>query len=373
MVHNKPFSRQLVGRVAAPLLCLLQVSIPHHVSAENIAQPQASSSAPKVGVILGLTGAGAKWSKYQRLGLELAAEELKAEGTPVELYIEDSQTAPSGAVSSFQKLLSLNHVDAVMGDIFALVTEPLIPLSAQNSTLLVTPSMQEQACVPSNPFFFSSASKIPRSKVGWEALFASQSKLKRIALVYFEDPGWGFMYRDVWRTLAKEHGVTVVDEYTSNDYVPDFKSIFPRLLAKNPDGIFIAHEPEGSMKALRQLGYKGVVAYANNVLEVMAGKDSPPAAFDGVYFVDVATSEDFSSRFQKKWGELPILEAHSSYETLRTISKAVRSNPKNPALGMKHVRYEGVAGPLDYSISCAGNGSNWRLMRFTSAGFEEVH
>jgi hypothetical protein len=28
---------------------------------------------------------------------------------------------------------------------------------------------------------------------------------------------------------------------------------------------------------------------------------------------------------------------------------------------------------LDYSISCAGNGSNWRLMRFTSAGFEEVH
>jgi len=138
-------------------------------------------------------------------------------------------------------------------------------------------------------------------------------KAKRIALIYFEDPGWGFMYRDVWRALAKERNLTIVDEYSSTDYQPDFRSILPRILAKNPEMIFIAHEPQSSVKALRQLGYSGTIAFANNVLEVMLGEAAPPGGFEGVYFVDVATSDDFKARFMAKWGEAPILEAHSIY------------------------------------------------------------
>ena len=180
------------------------------------------------------------------------------------------------------------------------------------------------------------------------------------------------MYRDVWRALAKERNLTIVDEYSSTDYQPDFRSILPRILAKNPEMIFIAHEPQSSVKALRQLGYSGTIAFANNVLEVMLGEAAPPGGFEGVYFVDVVTSDDFKARFMAKWGEAPILEAHSIYETVRSTARAASLERGNLSAGMKKVTYEGVAGPLDFSASCSGNGSKWRLMRFTSTSFEQV-
>ena len=52
----------------------------------------AETTTLKIGVLSGLSGAAARWNRYQNMGITLAQEELRAEGFEINLIFEDSQT-----------------------------------------------------------------------------------------------------------------------------------------------------------------------------------------------------------------------------------------------------------------------------------------
>jgi len=67
-----------------------------------------------VGVILPLTGQYASLGESDRNAMLLAQKELGASGADVKLYFEDDAYDAKTAVSAYQKLKSLNHIDAVV-------------------------------------------------------------------------------------------------------------------------------------------------------------------------------------------------------------------------------------------------------------------
>lgn len=70
----------------------------------------------KIGVITDLSGPVAYWGESTRVGAELAAEELKAEGYNVELIFEDYQLDPKQATNAAQKLVNIDGVDAIYAE-----------------------------------------------------------------------------------------------------------------------------------------------------------------------------------------------------------------------------------------------------------------
>jgi ABC-type branched-subunit amino acid transport system substrate-binding protein len=60
----------------------------------------------KIGAILPLTGVASSLGEIMREGLEWKVEELKKDGVPIELYIEDFQSDPKQAVSAFYRLVN---------------------------------------------------------------------------------------------------------------------------------------------------------------------------------------------------------------------------------------------------------------------------
>ncbi|RIL10422.1 MAG: hypothetical protein DCC75_04395 [Proteobacteria bacterium] len=354
--------RNVIG-IAALIIAWSLVSASQFTHAQSPSDKSASAEL-KVGVILGLTGPAAKWGKFQRLGIELAAKEIKSSGAPLNVIFEDSASEPSKAVTAFRKLVSVDHVSAVIGDIFAYITEPLIPLADQEKVLLVSPATPASMCARTSGFFFSTATQVPDAARGFEVFLERNSAVRRLALIYFDDPGWGGQYHKNWLELASKRSLQVTDRVGISDFRPDFKALLPKMLAKQPDAFFVAHEPETFISAARALGYKGKIVFANNIQEVLVDSSFDRALLEGVYFVDTLAGPEFMEEFMKLYDSEPILESYNGYEALRALFKAWQLNPADPRKAFSGLNYQGASGPLDFSQSCAGNRSVWHLKQF---------
>lgn len=313
----------------------------------------------KIGVILGMTGPASYWSKYQKMGVELAKKDLLKQGIKVKLVYEDSNTSPLKAVSAYNKLMQIDRVDAVLGDVFSHITEPLIPMAKKYKKLLITPSSNMSACQKDNDYFFSTASQVNYSSVAYAKFLKDRPSLKKLALVYFDAPAWGTIIADGWRKEAKKLGVEIVSEFNSQKFDEDFKLVLSKILKEKPDVLFVAHEPKSFLKAAKQFKYKGKIVFANNILEVMDGSDQEKELLKGVYYVDTFLSQSFKDLFKKEYNEHPILEPDSSYDALKLLVANI-DNPK-----IQNSKYTGINGNYDFNGTCAGNDSDWVLKQFT--------
>src|SRR5947207_2511415 len=76
----------------------------------------------KIGVVYGFTGGADAWAEYGKKGVDLAVKEINSaggvNGRSLEVIYEDSKTKPAVAVSAFQKLVDIDKVDVVVGDVW---------------------------------------------------------------------------------------------------------------------------------------------------------------------------------------------------------------------------------------------------------------
>lgn len=317
-----------------------------------------------LGVISGLSGAAAKWNRYQNMGLELAKEEFSSDKLVINLNYEDSETNTQKAISAFNKLVKVDHVDAVIADDFGFVITPILPLAEKEKVLLVTTSMSdEKYCTKFNKYFYSISSQLSKTKSAFEKFFKTKKNVKSIATYTFDDPEWGSNYKRIWEELAEQYHVKIVDQYVSADLYPDYKSALAKTVIRKPDAIFFAHEPLSFLKTINQLKYKGILVAANNVYETLVDTTEFTPIVEGTYLVDPKISDDFVSRFKKRYNLYPILEAYSGYEALRSIVEAYKIS-SDLSESFNKVKYQGSGGMIDFSGShCLGNQSDWDLFQ----------
>jgi ABC-type branched-subunit amino acid transport system substrate-binding protein len=316
----------------------------------------------KIGVDFALTGEASYWANQQLKGIQLARDELAATGTPIDLVIEDSGTSAQGSVTAFNKLTSVDHVDAVIGNIWAQLTEPLVPLAEQRKVPLITP---EPVCKPGMSYSFAGGPQFSRLSSAYSAFFRRNPNIKTAAIVNFDDPDWGAVHRDAWRKAAAGAGVSEVGHVESADLNPDFRPLFLPLLRNSPAAMFIVQEPSASMRALAELHYSGAVVQSNAVTQLMLTETTNLPELEGVYFADTRANQKFRTAFTAHYHVPPVLDAETGYEILRSIAKAADANRANLAAGMRRVQYAGVAGLMDFRSGCAGNQASWHLYRFS--------
>jgi ABC-type branched-subunit amino acid transport system substrate-binding protein len=324
--------------------------------------------------VSGLTGIAAKWNHFQNNGIRLAQEEYNSAGTPVEVIFEDSQSVGAKSISAFNKLIELDRVDGVIGADFGFAVAPLIPLANRRAKLLVTLSLpQDTYCEKSKGYFFSLASQFKLSRPTFEAYFAKHPEIKRAAMFIFDDPEWGASYQAIWSEVAAKAGVTIVDTFLSNEPNPDFRSIVVRSLAKKPDLLMLAHEPITFSKAVAASGYRGPILSANNYLEVLAGHEDVGEISRHVTIADPIVRDDFANAYRARFHEPPLLEAYSGYEAVRVVVKALLADRDHPHTALRALRYQGVAGEIDFTgPSCAGNHTRWGLFQIENGSLLRI-
>lgn len=342
----------------------------------NIEAQQTSEQQIKIGVVYGFTGAAQVWSEYGRMGLELAQEEINSSGgirgKKLELIFEDSKSNPAQSVAAYRKLVTIDKVKIVLGNIWAFITNPLVPLAAKDRVILISPTAMQESVEQTNDYFFTMGERIQSIAGAVDSFFKLNADVKSVGIFCWDDT-WGQAYLKVWKERAAANGVLVKAELCTSDFTNDFRTDVTKMSAKRVDAVIIAHMGDVILQRMKEQRLSPKVLATSNVVEDIKVKKAPQELFEGVYITDWQPSDEFLSKFKQKFGRDAVVEAHNSYEALRSIAKALAESETETLRALRTVKYDGVAGKIDFSSSSFANHSVAALYRVRRGNFELAH
>jgi len=324
------------------------------------------TSTYKIGVVLGLTGPAQVWGEYARLGLELARDEINSNGgvagKEIKLIIEDSKTQPAQAVSAYTKLVKVDKVPIVIGDVWDFITNPMIALAKRDDTLLFTPTTMPSALQAKGRSIFTMGHKETGITAAVEQFFKMNQGVKRVGILCWDD-AWGNTYLRVWRDAIEKAGAKEVVAVCNNNFTTDYRTDILKIAAKNVDAIFIAHLAEVALKRIREQGLNVPVLTTSNVVEDLKIKKAPKEIFEGIFLTDWKPSDEFVQRFKAKYDREPFVEAYLSYDTLHALAKGLALGDSDLPRALSTIRYQGSVGMIDLSDPLSANQSKASLFR----------
>jgi branched-chain amino acid transport system substrate-binding protein len=319
----------------------------------------------RLGAIYGFTGFANVWSVQARRGIELARDEINqsggVNGRSIEILFEDSGTTARGAVTAFNKLVKVDRVEAVIGDIISFVTLPLVPLAQSHKVVLVTPSIFDSDLPANSDFFFTTCPRKESIDSSVDDFFSLNPGVKNVAIIC-ADNTWGRTYLDVWRAVAAKRGVTIVDENCISDYASDMRTEVLRAKAKRPDALILAFGIERALKRMKELQFAPVVLTTSDLDEAIHRRGLSPEEAEGVFFADWLASSGFQERFRARFNEAPIMAPQNSYEAVKIIAEAFRRNERGLQHAIQSLHYSGDIGQVDYRGTRAGNRAQSTLL-----------
>jgi len=319
----------------------------------------------RIGVIAPLTGEAAIYGDPLRKGLELAKEEINSkggvQGQKLLLIYEDSQADPKTAVSAFNKLVVVDKVSLIIGDMFSSTTLPIAQLAQKNKIVLLSPTVSSEEVPKIGEFIFSI---YPSSSYDGKfvATFALSQIQKKTAAVVFVQADAMLAVKDAFIESFIDLGGEVLLEQSYAPKTDDFRSILARIRSARPEVIFIPGYIEEIVKILKQakeLGVKGQfitisTAYDEKLFS-LAGNSAEGLLLSAPFFDEASQEPEivaFQKSFKMKYGEAPDVWAAYGYDALEIISEAyirslTDSTQLNEELGQIK-NYPGVTGKTTF-------------------------
>ena len=299
-------------------------------------KPTATQSI-EIGFFGALTGPQATFALSGRNGAKLAIEEINRSGgvlgKKLELLIEDDRNEPSEAASAVSKLITQNHVVALIGENASSRSLAAAPIAQSYHVPMVSPSSTNVEVTKKGDYIFRVCFIDPNQGKAL-ALFARQTLHALTAATLIDAKSdYSVGLAEAFRTEFTAQGGTIIAELKYAEGDSDFHAQLTAIQAKRPDVLFVPGYYTDAGLIARQARGLGIQA----TLLGADGWDSPKlveiggAAVDGAYFSNHYSVDDpspavrtFVDAFQKAYGAEPDSIAALSYDAARLVADAIR-------------------------------------------------
>lgn len=301
----------------------------------------ADASEIVIGQYGSLTGGEATFGQSTDKGIRLAIDAKNAaggiKGKKVKLITEDDQGKPEEAASVVKKLITQDHVIALLGEVASTRSLFAAPIAQQNKIPMVSPSSTSPKVTQVGDYIFR-VCFIDRFQGPVMARFASEKlKFKRVAILKDMKSDYSLGFSEFFEKKFKELGGEIVSQQSFQTGDSDFKAQLTQIKGSNPEAIFIpAYYTEVGLIArqARELGIKAVLLGGD-------GWDSPQlfeigqSAIEGAYFSNHyassspgAVTQAFIKAYQAKYNEIPNGLAASGYDAAQMLMTAMEQAPE---------------------------------------------
>jgi branched-chain amino acid transport system substrate-binding protein len=221
-------------------------------------QPATAQGPIKIGASLSLTGTYAKLGKNQHEGYQLCQKDLNAKGgllgRKIEFVVYDDQSMPATAVRLYEKLITEDKVDGVMGPYSSPVTEAVANVTEKYKKVMVSPLAATTSIFKKTPRRQYIFMVISPAEAYLEGLvdMAAKRGLKTVAIVN-EDTLFSKAAASGAAELAKKKGLQVVYQEAYPKGNTDFSALLTKVKAANPDVIAAATYFDDAVALTRQM------------------------------------------------------------------------------------------------------------------------
>jgi len=217
----------------------------------------ATAQAPiRIGASLSLTGTYAKLGKNQHEGYQLCEKDLNAKGgllgRKVQFVVYDDQSLPATAVRLYEKLITEDKVDGVMGPYSSPVTEASVNVTEKYKKVMVAPLAATTSIFKKGRKYIFMV--ISPAEVYLEGLvdMAIKRGLKTVAVVN-EDTLFSKAAAAGAVETAKKKGLQVVFAEAYPKGNTDFSALLTKVKAANPDVLAAATYFDDAVALTRQM------------------------------------------------------------------------------------------------------------------------
>jgi branched-chain amino acid transport system substrate-binding protein len=229
-----------------------------------VAGMAAAQEVVKIGHVAPVSGAQAHYGKDNENGSRMAIEELNAQGVTIggkkvklELLAEDDAADPKQGTAAAQKLCDAK-VAGVVGHLNSGTTIPASKVYNDCGIPHVTgAATNPNLTKPGYKTTFRIIANDNALGAGLAVYAAETLKLKTVAIVD-DRTAYGQGVANVFKRVAAEKGMKVVDEQFTTDKATDFMAILTAIKAKNPDAIFFGGMDPQAGPMLRQMEQLGM-------------------------------------------------------------------------------------------------------------------
>ncbi|MDQ3563601.1 MAG: ABC transporter substrate-binding protein [Pseudomonadota bacterium] len=319
-------------------------------------------AAISVGVILPLTGPVAGPGKNALHGLELAISNFNA-GSPdhtVRLMVEDSQSDPKAGVSAAKKLIAVDHVRIIIGDLMSSVAMAIAPVTEKNNVVLFAPGASNPKFPElGNHLFRNWASDDYDGKVMADYLL-KEFKLKKGGVVYVNNE-YGLGLAEAFKNRYQSGGGNVLLYEGYDQGSVDFRPIIGKLKAmRNLEFVYLPGQPVENGHLVKQLVEGGVTLVVSANLSVdspefsaIVGQSAKNIIFTTpAYDPEASNTKAFRESYQRAYKALPDVVAGHGYDAGNILIQALRtcnfdlSEIRNCLAGIKD--FPGVTGETTF-------------------------
>jgi len=210
----------------------------------------------RIGASLSLTGTYAKLGKNQHEGYQLCIKDVNAKGgllgRKVDLVVYDDQSTPPTAVRLYEKLITEDKVDAVMGPYSSPVSEAAANVTEKYKKVMVAPLAATTSIFKKGrKYIFMVISPAEGYLEGLVDMGAKRG-LKTIAVVN-EDTLFSKAAAAGAVELAKKRGMQVVYQEAYPKGNTDFSALLTKVRAANPDILAAATYFDDAVALTRQM------------------------------------------------------------------------------------------------------------------------
>jgi branched-chain amino acid transport system substrate-binding protein len=294
-----------------------------------------------VGEYGSLTGGTATFGTSTDEGVRLALDQINAAGgvlgKQIRVVVEDDQSKPEAAVTAVQKLISEDHVIAVLGEVASSRSLAAAPICQRSHVPMITPASTNPKVTQVGNFIFRSCFIDPFQGAAM-ANFAMKDekgpKATKFAILYDVKNDYSVGLREFFTNTVKANGGEIVADESYGEGDIDFKAQLTNIKRASPDAIYVPGYYTEVGLICRQARDLGILIPlmggdgwdSEKLYEI--GRD----AVNGCYFTnhyapdeDVAAVKQFVAAYRAKYAnKTPDAMAILGYDAMGILADAIK-------------------------------------------------
>lgn len=235
-----------------------------------------------IGASIPLTGPLAGFGYFEKWGYQHAVDTINAAGgikvdgvtRKVNLILLDDGTNPNTTVNNVQRLITADHVDALLGSCTDSLVEPGALIANRMGVPMVTP------CAATNTFgtttnwtwawdlFFNSVDLTQAPFKTADDLGLKAKTNKKVAIIHSNGKNENVMGGQEWPTWAQQHGWTVAYNQPVPPDQSQFTSALQAVKASGADMLLVVLPPPAAIALRKQMVSVG---YSPKILVIEEG------------------------------------------------------------------------------------------------------
>jgi len=327
------------------------------------------SDSVRIGAVLALTGSGANYGKSLKQGIELAVEEVNADGgikgKKVVVVFEDSQGDAKTGISAFNKLATVDKVPLVLGSISSVVLA-LAPIADERRIVLVnTSAISPKICERADKYLFSLMVDGAAEAEFMAAEISTKYRGQPVA-VLFSNNASGIDTKDVFvRQFSRVGGVmSAIEGYELG--AQDFRTQLAKIKRSGAKLVYLiafsSQEFANVLIQAKELALD-VQWFSYSGFETKETLELAGNAAEGVLYSypqydprNVAFS-NFQEKYLRSYGSWADIYTVTSYDAIKLLTEVIQRNGTEPSAirnGLKETTgYQGIFGAAQWrDVQC---------------------